>query len=32
MCLIVAVVVSLCDKNKDPEMLKEFDNYKSMKD
>lgn len=32
MCLVVAVVVSLCDKNKDPEMLKEFDNYKSMKD
>ena len=31
-CLIFSVVVSLLDKNKDPEMLKEFDAYKAMKD
>ena len=31
-CLVVAVIVSLCDKEKDPEMLKEFDTYKAMKD
>ncbi len=27
-CLLVTIVVSLCDKNKDPEMLAEFDAYK----
>lgn len=32
LCLIVAVVVSLCDKNKNPEMLAEFDAYKAIKD
>ncbi len=32
MCLLVCIVVSLCDKNKDPEMLKEFETYKAMKD
>lgn len=31
-CLAVAVVVSLLDRNKDPEMLREFDEYKSMED
>jgi len=31
-CLLVTVVVSLLDKNKDPEMLKEFDTYKALKD
>lgn len=31
-CLIFAIVVSILDKNKDAEMLKEYDNYKSMKD
>lgn len=31
-CLISAIVVSLCDKNKDPEMLAEFENYKKMPD
>lgn len=30
--LIVAVVVSLLDKNKDAQMLAEFDNYKKMAD
>ena len=30
--LIVAVVVSLLDKNKNPQMLAEFDNYKKMAD
>lgn len=31
-CLIFSVAVSLLDKNKDAEMLKEFDNYKNMAD
>lgn len=31
-CLVVTVVVSLFDKNKDPEMLAQFDEYKNMKD
>lgn len=31
-CLIASIVVSLCDKNKDPEMLAEFDAYKKMAD
>lgn len=31
-CLVSAVVVSLLDKNKDAEMLVEFDNYKNMAD
>ena len=31
-CLIFAIVVSLIDKNKDPEMLADFDRYKSLKD
>ncbi len=31
-CLIFSVAVSIFDKNKDAEMLKEFDSYKSMKD
>ena len=31
-CLLVTVVVSLFDKNKDPEMLREFDIYKNMED
>lgn len=29
-CLFVSVVVSLLDKNKDAEMLAEFDEYKSL--
>ena len=29
-CLLVSVVVSLFDKNKDAEMLAEFDKYKSL--
>ena len=28
----VAIIVSLCDKNKDPEMIKDFEAYKAMKD
>src|SRR5574344_1978793 len=28
-CLLFAVVVSLCDKNKNPEMLAEFDTYQA---
>src|SRR5574344_93324 len=32
LCLLVAVVVSLCDKNKNPEMLAEFDADKAIKD
>ena len=31
-CLAVTVIVSLCDKNKDPQMLEEFDAYKNMED
>ena len=29
-CLFVSLVVSLLDKNKDAEMLAEFDEYKSL--
>ncbi|MCR5763087.1 MAG: sodium/proline symporter PutP [Treponema sp.] len=32
MCLIFAIVVSLLDKNKDPEMLADFDKYKATAD
>lgn len=32
MCLIVAVIVSLCDKHKNEEMLAEFDAYKALAD
>lgn len=31
-CLLVCVIVSLCDKNKDAEMLKEYAEYKAMQD
>jgi len=31
-CFLVTVVVSLLDKNKDPEMLREYDEYKKMED
>jgi sodium/proline symporter len=31
-CLVLAVVVSLCDKNKDPEMLADYDKYKNLAD
>ena len=31
-CLVFSVVVSLLDKNKDAEMLQEFDKYKQMAD
>jgi sodium/proline symporter len=31
-CLVLAVVVSLCDKNKDPEMLADYDKYKNIAD
>lgn len=31
-CLVLAVVVSLLDKNKNPEMLAQFDAYKTMPD
>jgi sodium/proline symporter len=31
-CLVLAVGVSLLDKNKDPEMLADFDRYKALKD
>ena len=31
-CLVVTVIVSLCDKNKDPEMLKQYETYKAMED
>ena len=27
-CLAAAVIVSMLDKNKDPDMLREFDEYK----
>lgn len=32
MCLLLAVVVSLLDKNKDPDMLMDFDKYKKLAD
>ena len=32
LCLLSAVVVSLLDKNKDPEMLAEFDAFRKMED
>ena len=32
LCLLSAVVVSLLDKNKDPEMLAEFDAFKKIED
>ena len=32
LCLVVTIVVSLLDKNKDEEMLAEFDAYKKMED
>lgn len=32
LCLVSAVVVSLLDKNKDPEMLAEFDAFRKMED
>ena len=31
-CLVLAVVVSLLDKNKDPEMIAEFEKFKAMED
>lgn len=31
-CLVLAVVISCLDKNKDPEMLAEFDKYKKLAD
>ena len=31
-CLVVDVIVSLCDKNKNTDMLADFDKYKSMQD
>ncbi len=31
-CLVVTIVVSLIDKNKNPEMLKTFEKYKAMED
>ena len=31
-CLVLAVVVSLLDKNKDPEMIAEFEAFKAMED
>ena len=31
-CLVVTVVVSLLDKNKDADMLATFDKYKAMED
>ncbi|MBQ7881511.1 MAG: sodium/proline symporter PutP [Treponema sp.] len=31
-CLLVTVIVSLCDKNKDPEILAKFEEYKKMED
>ena len=31
-CLVLAVVVSLLDKNKDPEMIAEFEAFKKMED
>lgn len=32
LCLLVTVIISLLDKNKDPEMLAEFEAYKNLKD
>ena len=32
MCTLLAVIVSLCDKNKNPEMLEDFAKYKAMAD
>ncbi len=32
LCLTVTVVVSLCDKNKDPQMIAEFEAFKKMED
>lgn len=32
MCLIAAVIVSLCDRNKNAEMLAEFDSYRNLAD
>ena len=32
LCLIVTVVVSLLDKNKDPQMIAEFEAFKKMED
>ena len=32
MCLIFAIIVSILDKNKDPEMLADFDKYKALAD
>ncbi len=32
LCLLFAVVVSLLDKNKNPQMLEEFDAYKALED
>ena len=32
LCLAVAVVVSLCDKNKDSQMIAEFEAFKKMED
>ena len=32
LCLVVAVVVSLCDKNKDSQMIAEFEAFKKMED
>ncbi len=32
LCLIVTVVVSLCDKNKDSQMIAEFEAFKKMED
>jgi sodium/proline symporter len=31
-CLLVTIIVSLFDKNKNPEMLAEFDKFKALKD
>ncbi|MCR4790608.1 MAG: sodium/proline symporter PutP [Treponemataceae bacterium] len=31
-CLLLAVIVSLCDKKKDPQMMEDFAKYKAMED
>ena len=31
-CLVTAIVVSLLDKNKDPQMIAEFDAYRNTQD
>ncbi|MGP1587238.1 MAG: sodium/proline symporter PutP [Treponemataceae bacterium] len=31
-CMLFTIIVSLCDKNKNPEMLKNFEKYKAMED